>query len=233
MHEHQAQPFIVPACKQALEFVYSDEDILIINKPSGLLSVPGRLPENNDSVATRVQQQYPQASIVHRLDMDTSGLMVLALNKAAHRHLSRQFEQRQVDKAYTAVVSGHVSSRQGVIDLPLICDWPQRPKQKVDFISGKQAQTLFRCIHYLDEQGDKQPGDRQKATRIELKPYTGRSHQLRVHMQAIGHAILGCKFYANEAEIKQASRLLLHAHYLRFRHPNKNEILNWYRAAEF
>lgn len=221
------QPFIVPVCQQDLAFVYADADIIVVNKPSGLLSVPGRLPENNDSVASRVQQQYPQASIVHRLDMDTSGLMVLAQHKDAHRHLSRQFELRQVEKAYTAIVSGHIVSQQGVVDLPLICDWPRRPKQKVDFLHGKQAQTLFNCLEYLGN------NDNDKATRVELKPYTGRSHQLRVHMQAIGHAILGCKFYAPDAVIKQASRLLLHAHYLSVQHPSKNETLYWHQAPDF
>lgn len=155
-----------------LEILYQDEDILVLNKPSGLLTVPGKAPEHFDSLDYRVRRVWPQARIVHRLDMATSGLVVMAMHIEAQRHLNRQFQQRQTQKRYLAVLEGQVISEQGAVELPLICDWPKRPKQKVCFEHGKQALTYFEL---LEKNTD--------CSRVLLKPVTGRSHQLRVHMQ--------------------------------------------------
>ena len=169
--------------------------------------------ENKDSLATRVQADFPEATIVHRLDMDTSGIMVMARNAEAHRHLSRQFELKETDKEYTAIVYGLMEEETGHVDLPMRCDWPNRPKQIVDFDQGKKAVTDWKslCRETL-------PDDMGEATRVALYPITGRSHQLRVHMQAIGHPILGDPFYAENNALKAADRLLLHATTLCFTH---------------
>jgi Pseudouridylate synthases, 23S RNA-specific len=197
---------------------------LVVNKPSGLLSVPGRLAENHDSVHSRLQQQYADIHIAHRLDLDTSGLMVLAKGKDALRELNWQFERRETYKEYTAVVYGLMSSDCGEIDLPLICDWPNRPKQKVCHDTGKSAKTHYTVLA-------RHP-DRQQ-TRVLLKPITGRSHQLRVHMTALGHPISGCDFYAHDAALKQSPRLLLHASLLRFKDPASKQIVEVSAKADF
>lgn len=173
---------------------------------------------------SRAQHEYPDALIVHRLDMSTSGLMAIARNSSAHRNLNRQFEQRQVEKLYVAVVKGQLESLEGRIDLPLICDWPNRPRQIVDHAVGKPSRTEYRVLSY-DEWED--------TTRIELKPLTGRTHQLRVHMQALGHPILGDDLYADEATLNKAERLLLHASSLAFTHPETLEPMHFNLAAPF
>lgn len=147
---------------------------MVVNKPSGLLSVPGRLDEHKDSVMTRIQRDYPQAESVHRLDMATSGVIVVALHKEAERELKRQFREREPKKQYVARVWGHPASEEGLVDLPLICDWPNRPKQKVCYETGKAAQTEYEVLEYAPD----------NTARVLLKPITGRSHQLRVHMLA-------------------------------------------------
>src|SRR5690554_1716951 len=161
-----------------LSVLYQDNDILVLNKQAGLLTVPGKAPEHYDSVIWRVQRALPTARIVHRLDMATSGLLLLALHKPAQGHLGKQFEQRKVQKRYEAVVSGKLETLAGEVNLPLRCDWPNRPKQMVDHEEGKSAQTFFKVIER-----------RTGSTRVELTPITGRSHQLRVHMLALGHPI--------------------------------------------
>ena len=191
-----------------LDVIHQDQHLLVLNKPSGLLSVPGRAPENHDSLAARVQSRFPAALIVHRLDMATSGAIVMALDKSTHRELSRQFQQRQTHKLYYAWVWGEVMEAQGEVNLPLICDWPNRPLQKVDIEQGKAALTRWRRIRL--EQGN---------TLMKLLPHTGRSHQLRVHMQAIGHPILGDEFYAGDEALTAADQLQLHAAELGFTHP--------------
>lgn len=206
------------------EIIYADSDILIVSKPAELLSVPGRRPEHQDCLISRVQQSYPEALIVHRLDMSTSGVMILARNSATHRELSRQFEQRLVQKSYLAVASGRVQPLTGRIDLPLSRDWPNRPKQRVDHAAGKAAQTYFRVLTY-DSASD--------TTRIELKPITGRTHQLRVHMLALGHPILGDDLYADEATLKKADRLLLHAYSLEITHPATKKKMVFNQDAPF
>jgi tRNA pseudouridine32 synthase/23S rRNA pseudouridine746 synthase len=207
-----------------LELLYQDRAVLVINKPAELLSVQGRAPEHKDCMISRVQLEYPDALIVHRLDMSTSGLMVMARGGAVHRYLNCQFEQRQVEKFYVAVVDGQVEPSEDRIDLPLICDWPNRPRQIVDHAVGKPSQTEYRVLSY---------DDKEDTTRIELKPITGRTHQLRVHMQALGHPILGDDLYADENTLNKAERLLLHASSLSFTHPETLEPMHFNLAAPF
>ncbi|WP_298325214.1 pseudouridine synthase [Asticcacaulis sp.] len=188
--------------------LYADDSVLVFDKPAGLLSVPGRLPENKDSLALRVQALWPDALIVHRLDMATSGLILMARGPQPHRSLSMAFAERQVAKRYVAVVAGEVAAERGEVDLPLICDWPNRPRQKVDHEVGKPSLTRYTVV--AREVG---------CTRVALEPITGRSHQLRVHMMALGHPILGDEFYAPDEVRALSPRLLLHAEYLAFPHP--------------
>lgn len=213
-----------PPLHQGLDILYQDGVLLVINKPSGLLSVPGRGADKADCLISRVQLEYPEALIVHRLDMETSGVMVLARNKAIHRHLSLLFQERAVTKRYLAIVSGRVVQAMGEIDLPLITDWPNRPRQMVDHAHGKPSKTCFRVLSRNIEEN---------TTRLELTPETGRSHQLRVHLQAIGHAILGDALYADLADQKRAPRLLLHAQSLSFTHPLTEEPLRFITTPPF
>lgn len=201
-----------PPMSPYLSIIYQDDDLLVLDKPSGLLSVAGRQAIHKDSLQTRVQRVFPTATVVHRLDMSTSGIMLMALNKQSHRHLSRQFQNRQVSKRYTARVFGLPSQKQGSVDLPLICDWPNRPKQKVDLETGKPSLTHWRVISKSEYWSI-----------LELEPVTGRSHQLRVHMQSIGHPILGDKFYAHDEAFSMSPRLDLHATYIKFQHPATNK----------
>lgn len=184
--------------------LHIDEHLVVVDKPAGLLAVPGRGEAGRDNLATRVQALWPDALVVHRLDMATSGLVVFGRGAAAQRTLSIAFAERRVDKRYVAVVGGTVQADEGKVELPLACDWPNRPKQQVDFARGKPSLTHWRV---LSRHGAR--------TRLELRPVTGRSHQLRVHLAAIGHAIVGDALYAGEP----APRLLLHARALEFAHP--------------
>ncbi len=208
--------FIVPFCEQKVTILYADDDIVVADKPSGLLSVPGKNPLNKDCLITRMQQQYPDARIVHRLDMDTSGVMVLARGKANLSALSRQFQERQTQKEYLAWVYGVLQDDEGEINLPLRCDWPNRPKQIVDHDLGKPSVTHFEVLK-------RKPATLQ--TKVLLKPVTGRSHQLRVHMAELGHPISGCEFYAHSEALEQAGRLQLHAWKLSFIHPSTGALL--------
>jgi tRNA pseudouridine32 synthase/23S rRNA pseudouridine746 synthase len=208
--------FIVPFCEQKVTILYADDDIVVADKPSGLLSVPGKNPLNKDCLITRMQQQYPDARIVHRLDMDTSGVMVLARGKANLSALSRQFQERQTQKEYLAWVYGVLQDDEGEINLPLRCDWPNRPKQIVDHDLGKPSVTHFEVLK-------RKPATLQ--TKVLLKPVTGRSHQLRVHMAELGHPISGCEFYAHPEALEQAGRLQLHAWKLSFIHPSTGALL--------
>jgi tRNA pseudouridine32 synthase/23S rRNA pseudouridine746 synthase len=197
-----------PPLQPYLPVLHVDEDLLVIDKPSGLLSVPGKAAEHADCAEKRAQERFPSARIVHRLDMDTSGVMVLAMNGAAHRHLGLQFERRKTAKVYIAEVWGQPPEDAGEIDLPLICDWPNRPKQMVSFEHGKPALTRWQVIER-----------REKTCRVRLFPYTGRSHQLRVHMLSIGHPIAGDRFYATGEALAASDRLALHAESLELHHP--------------
>jgi len=176
-----------------------------VDKPAGLLSVPGKAAEHSDCLESRVKAEFDGALLVHRLDMDTSGLMVFAMNRRAQRHLGLQFERRHIEKTYIAEVSGVVEGEDGEVDLPLIVDWPNRPLQKVCYETGKAALTRWQVIARGADH-----------TRMSLRPKTGRSHQLRVHMLALGHPILGDRFYGSG---NSAPRLMLHSESLKLYHP--------------
>lgn len=191
-----------------LKVLHEDHEILVVSKPAGLLSVPGKGAHLADCLLARVQAAYPTALLVHRLDRDTSGVMVFALTPHAQRHLGLQFEKRQVKKTYIARVAGEMAEKSGVVDLPLIVDWPNRPRQKVCHETGRQAVTEWKALRA-----------RGGETRVRLMPRTGRSHQLRVHMLALGHPILGDPFYA-EGPARDHPRLMLHSEELRLRHPD-------------
>ncbi|MDX8384107.1 MAG: pseudouridine synthase [Ghiorsea sp.] len=198
-----------PPPHEGLEILFQDEYFIACNKPSGLLAVPGRGEDRADSLSSRVQAEFSEALIVHRLDMPTSGIMLLARSKEAHRQMSMLFAERGVYKAYIAVVDGMVSEG-GEVNQPLITDWENRPKQKIDHEHGKPSTTQYHVLSH-----DKIA----QTSRIKLEPITGRSHQLRVHMQYLGHAIVGDEFYASPAAQQKATRLLLHAEQLTFIHP--------------
>jgi tRNA pseudouridine32 synthase/23S rRNA pseudouridine746 synthase len=212
-----------PPTEPWLHVLYQDEHIMVVNKPSELLSVPGKAPEHRDSVMSRIQAEYPDAQSVHRLDMATSGVLVVALNKPAERELKRQFREREPKKAYIARVWGHLEQDEGLVDLPLICDWPNRPKQKVCFETGKSAQTEYLVLSR----------DNDNSTRVKLMPITGRSHQLRVHMLALGHPILGDRFYAHPQAKAMADRLQLHAQELCITHPVFNTPMHFRCEPDF
>jgi tRNA pseudouridine32 synthase/23S rRNA pseudouridine746 synthase len=186
--------------------LWVDDHCIVVHKPSGLPSVPGRVLL--DCAASRVQARWPDAKVVHRLDMDTSGLLLFARGLEAQRRLSLAFEQRRVDKQYVALVAGNPPENAGTVDLPLRVDWPNRPRQIVDQAQGKPAVTHWRVLERLP-----------RVCRVELTPITGRSHQLRVHLAALGHPILGDPLYAPADVQAQAPRLCLHATALAFDHP--------------
>jgi len=185
--------------------IFQDVRLLLVNKPSGLLSVPGKGEHLADCLETRIKTRYPGALLVHRLDRDTSGIMVFARKPSVQRHINLQFEKRLVEKTYIAEVWGDVAGESGEVDLPIIVDWPNRPLHKICHETGKSAQTRWQVI-----------GRGAGRTRLRLFPKTGRSHQLRVHMLALGHPILGDPFYATGEALAAASRLLLHAETLAF-----------------
>ncbi len=205
-----------------LNIIYQDNDIVVIDKPSGLLSVPGRELHHRDSATTRLMRVLPTALVVHRLDMDTSGIMLFALNKAAQSSLSKQFQARTTSKTYLARVKGVPSSESGSVDLPLICDWPNRPLQIVDHEVGKPSLTHWQLL----ESGN-------DSSLVELTPITGRSHQLRVHMQQLGHPILGDRFYGKPDAVRMAPRLNLHAFNLSIDHPISGEPLSFEAPCPF
>jgi tRNA pseudouridine32 synthase / 23S rRNA pseudouridine746 synthase len=211
-----------------IDVVFADSALLVLNKPSGLLSVPGKGADKLDCLSTRVQSHYPDALVVHRLDMATSGLLLMARGLAMQQALGRAFESRAVDKRYLAVVDGCVTASPEqdwqLIDLPVAADWPNRPRQQVDYERGRSSQTRYRVISY-DAATD--------CTRVELEPLTGRTHQLRVHLQAIGHPIGGDQLYANAVTQAKASRLLLHASHLRLLHPVSGEPMAWHSPPPF
>lgn len=186
--------------------IHADDDLVAVDKPAGLLSVPGRGPDLADCLIERLRGDFPGVRLVHRLDRDTSGVIVFGLTAAAQAHLARQFEERRASKRYQALVAGHVAGRQGRIDLPLIVDWPNRPRQMVCHDTGRPARTDWRLLRMEGAN-----------SRLRLMPQTGRTHQLRVHMQALGHPILGDSLYS--ADWRDWPRLMLHAEELRLTHP--------------
>ena len=213
-----------------IEVVYADDALVVLNKPADLLSVPGRGEDKQDCLSRRVQERYPNACVVHRLDMATSGLLLMARSAAVQRQLNAAFAARTVHKRYEAVVTGRLepeadaSDAEGWqrINLPICVDWPNRPRRIIDPIHGKPSQTRWRVLELTDQ-----------TTRLALEPVTGRSHQLRVHLQAIGHPILGDALYAPAAVAAQTTRLLLHASGLRLLHPLSGEPLHLVSPAPF
>ena len=188
---------------------YRDAFLLAVEKPSGLLSVPGRGADKQDCLLSRVRREYPSALVVHRLDMGTSGIMLFALDPDTRRDLGFLFETRRVAKQYVACVRGVPDPAEGEIDLPLAADWPRRPRQRVDFAAGKAAHTRYRVVESTDDG---------RFSRVQLSPTTGRSHQLRVHLAESGHPVLGDELYADKDPQRVSSRLMLHAERLCFEH---------------
>jgi tRNA pseudouridine32 synthase/23S rRNA pseudouridine746 synthase len=208
----------------ALTLLHADDALLAFDKPAGLLCVPGRGADKQDCLAARAQARWPDALVVHRLDMATSGIVVMARGAVVQRQLSRAFALREADKTYLAVVHGQLANDQGEIDLPLAADWPNRPLQKVDHTDGKASLTRYRVLA-RDAVSN--------TSRVALQPVTGRSHQLRVHLRALGHPILGDALYAPPAVQAAAPRLLLHAQALRLVHPLGGDALLIECAAPF
>ena len=206
-----------------LDLVYRDDYIVVVNKPSGLLSVPGNQPQYYDSAMSRVKEKYGFCEPAHRLDMATSGILLFALSKAADRELKRQFREREPKKYYQALVWGHVEQDYGVVELPLICDWENRPRQKICFERGKRAVTFYDVLQRYPN----------NTTRVKLTPITGRSHQLRLHMLALGHPILGDKFYAHPQAKALSPRLCLHAESLQIQHPITGETMEFTAPVGF
>lgn len=215
---------VLPATTEPYQVVYADDVLLVVNKPARLLTVPGRHPQNQDCLITRVQREFPSAQVVHRLDYDTSGLVVLPLTKRVLSEISKQFQARTVHKHYIALVDGQVLPPAGEIDLPLAADQDNRPLYKVCRQTGKPALTRYKVLHY---------DSTTKQSRVQLEPVTGRSHQLRLHMQALGHAIVGDSLYATAYIAGESPRLLLHAANIRFVHPLSGAMLNFSAEPDF
>ncbi len=222
-----------PPATPQLDILYQDDSLLVLNKQSGLLSVPGKHPQHADCLEARAVAAVPDALLVHRLDMETSGVFIMARTRQAQRHLGFQFEKRNAQKTYIARVAGHMAEPSGTVDLPLICDWPNRPKQMVDFDSGKQAITNWTVVEREEGLERKASGPSLDVTRVQLRPQTGRSHQLRVHMMAIGHTILGDGLYGTPEEIGAAPRLQLHAEALTIMHPIRKEFVTFTSPTPF
>ncbi|HTU25355.1 MAG TPA: RluA family pseudouridine synthase [Pirellulales bacterium] len=202
--------------------LYQDHDLLVLDKPSGLLSVPGRGPDLQDCLSSRVQAAHPEALVVHRLDRDTSGLIVMARNPAAQRHLGEQFAHRTVEKHYLALVFGQPAERSGTIDLPMRKDFEHPPRHRIDPAFGRAAETAWRVIELFVDR-----------SRLEIVPRTGRSHQIRLHLATIGHPILGDNLYAHDQARAMSPRLMLHAARLSLSHPATGERLSWSANCPF
>ena len=215
-------PYLVPHSKEKIIILHEDNDLLLVRKPDLLLSIPGRHPLNKDCLITRLRENYPSASMVHRLDLDTSGIMVIPLNKSTHAHISRQFQERKVEKSYIAIAYGQIPDDEGEINLPIAADWENRPKQVICAQRGKNALTRYQV---LSREKDR--------SRVLLRPVTGRSHQLRIHLRELGHPILGCDMYAHEEALNMAPRLMLHATKLGFEHPATGQWLSGECPADF
>lgn len=209
---------------EPLDILHLDDDLMIVNKPAGLLTVPGKGPEKQDCLINRVLKFNPNARVVHRLDQGTSGIVMFPLNYMSLKTLTKQFEARGIHKRYVAVVAGLVEDDEGEVKLPLICDWPNRPLQKVCFEHGKQAHTRFTVLE-RDELNN--------ATRVWLEPVSGRTHQLRVHMLSLGHPMLGDQLYSPPEIQAQAPRLLLHAQHIQLIHPINRTAIEVECKAEF
>ena len=205
-------PFIAPPCEHAIDILYQDDAILLINKPSGLLSLSGKNPLNFDSVHYRIKQDFPTATLLHRLDFGTSGIMLVALTKEYNALLMRQFQSRQIKKQYKAILQGEVKPREGLIELPVAKG--EFPRQIICHQQGKQAKSEYKVLHYCSHTNQ---------SIVQFYPLTGRTHQLRIHSQAIGHPILGCDLYNQGNSQQAATRLMLHATEITFSHPINNQ----------
>ena len=210
----QADPFIVPVCHEEIEILFQDEYLLLINKPDNLLTLSGKHPLNKDSVHFRLVKEFPTATMIHRLDFGTSGILIVALNKEINAHICKQFQERNVVKTYTAILHGHLAQDDGCIDYPIAKDKPNFPLLKICSETGKKALTNYQVIERLQEP---------LATRVMFTPVTGRTHQLRIHSKEIGHPILGCDLYATDEAFFMAKRLMLHATDIEFDHPVTGE----------
>ncbi|RJL02481.1 RluA family pseudouridine synthase [Enterobacter chuandaensis] len=221
--------FIAPPCHDDIEILWQDEHLLLINKPSGLLSLSGKNPQNIDSVHYRLVQTFPGCTLVHRLDFGTSGLMVVARDKAINAALCQQFSQRSVEKVYSALLCGHLENDEGIIDAPIAKDPALFPLMSICAVTGKPARSRYWVIERF-YQGTGVP-----LTRVVLTPETGRTHQLRIHCQQLGHPILGCDLYGGLEwpGVETTSRLMLHASELNFIHPVSGEPVNARHAAPF
>lgn len=213
-----------PNLEETFEILFQDNDIIVINKEANLLSVPGRLPENFDSVESRIKRYFPNAMMAHRLDRDTSGIITVALHKEALKGMHRQFQDRLVSKQYIAIVDGIMIQEEGEIELPIRCDWPNRPRQMVCYEHGKDSLTQYSVVS-RDLIGN--------STRVLLTPITGRTHQLRIHMNEIGNPILGCNLYKNSESEGKSTRLLLHASQITFNHPISDVLITLNSTPEF
>jgi tRNA pseudouridine32 synthase/23S rRNA pseudouridine746 synthase len=218
----QGHAFLYAPPADPPRILHHDAHVLVVDKPAGLLSVPGKGEHLADCLITRLQAIFPDTLLVHRLDHDTSGVMVFALTRHAQRFLSAEFENRRTKKVYVARLWGHLAPETGTVELPIGVDWPNRPRQHVDPVNGRPATTGWRVLRR----------DADGTTRVRLMPVTGRSHQLRVHMLSLGHPILGDPLYAS-GPARAAPRLMLHAESLRFRHPDGGKSLTFSVPAPF
>ncbi|HHA2008075.1 TPA: RluA family pseudouridine synthase [Enterobacter mori] len=221
--------FIAPPCLDEIDILWQDEHLLLIDKPSGLLSLSGKNPQNLDSVHYRLVQNFPGCTLVHRLDFGTSGLMVIARNKAINAALCYQFSQRAVKKVYSALLCGHVEHDEGVIDAPIAKDPALFPLMSICAVTGKPARSRYRVLERFYQTTGL------PLTRVALTPETGRTHQLRIHCQQLGHPILGCDLYGglDVPGAETTPRLMLHASGLDFVHPVSGETINARHAAPF
>jgi tRNA pseudouridine32 synthase/23S rRNA pseudouridine746 synthase len=222
----QADPFIVPLCKEKIEVLYQDEHLLLINKPSGLLTLSGKHPLNKDSVHFRLIKDFPTATMLHRLDFGTSGLLIVALNKTVNAHIGKQFEAQTVSKTYTAILHGDVVDDRGCIDKPIAKG--SFPLQKICYETGKPAVSHYEVVERLVG-GLGKPN----STRVIFKPASGRTHQLRIHSRELGHSILGCDLYATDEVFFMADRLMLHATDIEFNHPVTGETVYGFSPCPF
>jgi tRNA pseudouridine32 synthase/23S rRNA pseudouridine746 synthase len=206
--------FIAPPCYEEIKILFQDEHLLLINKPSGLLSLSGKNPLNKDSVHFRLVQDYPTATLLHRLDFGTSGIMIVALNKIVNAHIGKQFQQGQINKTYIAILYGHLQQDSGLIEFPIAKDIENFPLQKICYNTGKKSSTYYNVIERLESL---------PRTRVLFTPVSGRTHQLRIHSREMGHPILGCDLYNNADSFAMAERLLLHASRIEFTHPVTQE----------
>jgi len=220
----QADPFIVPVCYEEIEVIYQDQYLLLISKPTALLTLSGKHPLNKDSVHFRLIKDFPTATMVHRLDFGTSGILVVALNKEINAHLGKQFQARSVVKTYTAILHGHLPDDEGCIEFPIAKDRPNFPLQKICYETGKKAVTNYHVIERLQKP---------VVTRVTFRPVSGRTHQLRIHSSEIGHPILGCDLYATDEAFFMAKRLMLHATGIEFDHPVTGERINGFSPCPF